>query len=381
MDQDTGVFHGLPILPASSGAPCTTQATVPTAIMTASEDDHSYYTAACSTVTCGPETLQTSPLLSQDETISATRCGEADDAALEQRMEGMWPSQQQHQYEDDHVYENKAAVLREINNNNDNLFAQSFCFPTPPSDVQLYSSDNHFGLGDNHTAAEESVSAAAVTAVYPAYYDQREAYSYNNSLPELDFTETKQHPSAFLNDTVADERQQIYMPHQTDASWNQLYYNHHQHQQQPRTTALSPCTTSLVYPNGPLRREDTVEAEDLEMEELWWPDDETTVQQQQQQQQGGGGGRSHSPSSSPPATTGGGNNGKVDEPYAQLIYRAFMSKPNKSMTLQEIYQWFRENTDKAKSEGKGWQNSIRHNLSMNLVCIHCVGVVVCTLVG
>lgn len=56
---------------------------------------------------------------------------------------------------------------------------------------------------------------------------------------------------------------------------------------------------------------------------------------------------------------------KIDEPYAQLIYRAFMSRPNKSMTLQEIYQWFRENTDKSKSEGKGWQNSIRHNLSMN----------------
>ncbi|KAI3391536.1 hypothetical protein diail_7180 [Diaporthe ilicicola] len=57
--------------------------------------------------------------------------------------------------------------------------------------------------------------------------------------------------------------------------------------------------------------------------------------------------------------------GKSDEPYAQLIYKAFLSRPNKSMTLQEIYQWFRENTDKAKSTGKGWQNSIRHNLSMN----------------
>lgn len=62
--------------------------------------------------------------------------------------------------------------------------------------------------------------------------------------------------------------------------------------------------------------------------------------------------------------------GKVDEPYAQLIYRAFLSRPNKSMTLQEIYQWFRENTDKSKAEGKGWQNSIRHNLSMNGVCTY-----------
>ncbi|KAF3764271.1 hypothetical protein M406DRAFT_71177 [Cryphonectria parasitica EP155] len=56
---------------------------------------------------------------------------------------------------------------------------------------------------------------------------------------------------------------------------------------------------------------------------------------------------------------------KIDLPYAQLIYRAFMSRDTRSMTLQEMYQWFRENTDKAKSPGKGWMNSIRHNLSMN----------------
>jgi hypothetical protein len=62
-----------------------------------------------------------------------------------------------------------------------------------------------------------------------------------------------------------------------------------------------------------------------------------------------------------------GPTNKGEEPYAQLIYRAFMSRPDYSMTLQEIYQWFRENTDKAKSESKGWQNSIRHNLSMNAV--------------
>jgi len=59
--------------------------------------------------------------------------------------------------------------------------------------------------------------------------------------------------------------------------------------------------------------------------------------------------------------------GEKEEPYAQLIYRAFLSTPRHAMTLQEIYQWFRENTDKGKSGDKGWQNSIRHNLSMNLV--------------
>lgn len=58
---------------------------------------------------------------------------------------------------------------------------------------------------------------------------------------------------------------------------------------------------------------------------------------------------------------------KGEEPYAQLIYRAFLSTPRRAMTLQEIYQWFRENTEKGKDESKGWQNSIRHNLSMNMV--------------
>ncbi|CAG8956664.1 hypothetical protein HYFRA_00012208 [Hymenoscyphus fraxineus] len=57
----------------------------------------------------------------------------------------------------------------------------------------------------------------------------------------------------------------------------------------------------------------------------------------------------------------------ADEPYAKLIHRALMSVPSHSMVLQEIYQWFRENTGKGNGgpESKGWMNSIRHNLSMN----------------
>ncbi|KAK0104433.1 hypothetical protein ONS95_004724 [Cadophora gregata] len=55
----------------------------------------------------------------------------------------------------------------------------------------------------------------------------------------------------------------------------------------------------------------------------------------------------------------------AEEPYAKLIYRALMSRPNHSMVLQEIYQWFRENTQKGSAVTKGWMNSIRHNLSMN----------------
>lgn len=54
-----------------------------------------------------------------------------------------------------------------------------------------------------------------------------------------------------------------------------------------------------------------------------------------------------------------------DEPYAKLIYRALKDAPNHAMVLKDIYQWFERHTDKAKSPSKGWQNSIRHNLSMN----------------
>lgn len=60
----------------------------------------------------------------------------------------------------------------------------------------------------------------------------------------------------------------------------------------------------------------------------------------------------------------------ADEPYAKLIYKALLSAPNHSMVLQDIYQWFRENTAKGSPDSKGWMNSIRHNLSMNAVNFH-----------
>ncbi|KAJ9230715.1 transcriptional regulator family: Forkhead [Paecilomyces variotii] len=56
----------------------------------------------------------------------------------------------------------------------------------------------------------------------------------------------------------------------------------------------------------------------------------------------------------------------VNEPYSALIYRALISAPGKKLPLQGIYSWFEKNTSKGKDQKcKGWQNSIRHNLSMN----------------
>ena len=58
-----------------------------------------------------------------------------------------------------------------------------------------------------------------------------------------------------------------------------------------------------------------------------------------------------------------------EPPYAKLIYRALMDAPEHQMVLKDIYEWIARNTDKARDPAfKGWQNSVRHNLSMNGVC-------------
>lgn len=58
----------------------------------------------------------------------------------------------------------------------------------------------------------------------------------------------------------------------------------------------------------------------------------------------------------------------MDKPYARLIYEALMQAPGHSMMLRDIYDWFAINTNKPRESGSnGWQNSIRHNLSMNQV--------------
>jgi len=56
-----------------------------------------------------------------------------------------------------------------------------------------------------------------------------------------------------------------------------------------------------------------------------------------------------------------------DLPYSKLIYLALLSAKDRKLPLQGIYRWFELNTTKGKEGSKGWQNSIRHNLSMNAV--------------
>lgn len=53
------------------------------------------------------------------------------------------------------------------------------------------------------------------------------------------------------------------------------------------------------------------------------------------------------------------------QPYSKQLVQALLSNPRRAMTVQQIYKWFEENTD--RHESSGWQNSIRHNLSLNKV--------------
>ena len=62
-----------------------------------------------------------------------------------------------------------------------------------------------------------------------------------------------------------------------------------------------------------------------------------------------------------------------ESPYPKLIYRALMDAPGHQMVLKDIYKWIARNTDKARDPAfKGWQNNVRHTLSINgvLVAIH-----------
>lgn len=51
--------------------------------------------------------------------------------------------------------------------------------------------------------------------------------------------------------------------------------------------------------------------------------------------------------------------------YAQLIVQAVASASDKQLTLSGIYSYITKHYPYYRTADKGWQNSIRHNLSLN----------------